>query len=49
MNGYASVAIKKKTKQRLNDIGKKSETYDALLNRLIEFYHKEHKWKIGED
>jgi hypothetical protein len=48
MNGYQSLGVKKETKKRLIEICKKSETIDACLNRLIDFYHKEHKWKIGE-
>ena len=48
MNGYESVSIKKNTKRRLNDIGKKSDTYDLLINKLIDFYIREKKWKLGE-
>jgi len=47
MNGYESIGIKKETKKKLNEVGRK-ETYDQLINRLIEFYKKERKWKIGE-
>ncbi len=31
-----SLKIEKKTLQRLKEIGKKSETYDDIVNRLIE-------------
>lgn len=51
MNGYESIPVKKNTKKRLTDIGTKGETYDTLLNRIIDDHHKyqkEKKWKIGE-
>jgi len=47
MNGYQSLPIKRDTKKKLDDISRK-ETYDHLINRLIDFYKKEKVWKIGE-
>jgi len=34
------IPCKKSTRQRLRDIGRKGETYDELLNRLIENYEQ---------
>ena len=51
MNGYESIPVKKNTKKRLADIGTKGETYDILLNRVLDDYfkyQKDKKWKIGE-
>jgi hypothetical protein len=33
-----TVELEKKTRDKLKDLGKKGETYDELLNRLIDFY-----------
>ena len=33
-----TVKILKRTRDRLADVGKKKETYDGIINRLIDFY-----------
>ena len=33
-----TVQMKVKTRDRLSDIGKKKETYDDIINRLLEAY-----------
>jgi hypothetical protein len=35
-----SVKIRKQTRDKLANLGRKSETYDAIIERLIEFYRK---------
>jgi hypothetical protein len=35
-NGYTNIRLKKETAKILQEIGKKSETYDDLIIRLIE-------------
>jgi hypothetical protein len=39
-----TIQIRKATRNRLLEIGRKKETYDELINRLIDFYLK----KTGE-
>lgn len=34
----STIMIKKTTIARLSDIGKHSDTYDDIVNRLIDFY-----------
>lgn len=36
MSGYENVPVKGPTKARLDGLGKKGETYDELLNRLMD-------------
>lgn len=31
-----TIAVKKKTRERLKKIGRKGETYDDIINRLID-------------
>jgi len=40
-----TIKIQTTTRERLADLGKKSESYDTIINRLIGFYleHKEDK------
>jgi hypothetical protein len=33
-----SIKVKKATRDRLSDFGKKSETYDDVLNKLMDAY-----------
>nr|WP_321353138.1 hypothetical protein [uncultured Methanoregula sp.] len=33
-----TIKIQTETRDRLADLGKKSESYDTILNRLIDFY-----------
>ena len=34
------IKIESETHKRLEDLGKKSETYDEIISRLIDFYIK---------
>jgi hypothetical protein len=36
MNKITTIRIKVKTKKRLDEFGKKSETYDDIINRLLD-------------
>jgi hypothetical protein len=40
-----TIKIQTETRDRLADLGKKSESYDTILNRLIDFY-KENKKNV---
>lgn len=37
-NGYNNVPIKPETKERLDNIMKKSHTYDSFMNELLDIY-----------
>jgi len=61
MSENTNIKIKRKTKDRLDNFGKHSETYDKIINRILDelernrkvvtFYEKDGKWfyKISED
>jgi hypothetical protein len=34
--------VEKGTRNRLTEFGKKGETYDQILNKLMDFYEKHH-------
>ncbi len=36
MAEYSSISVKPKTVERIEALGKKSETWDELLNRLVD-------------
>ena len=38
MIDITTIQLKKNTRERLKEVGMKKETYDDLLNRLIDFY-----------
>lgn len=38
MGDITSLKVRKATRDRLGKLGKKTETYDDILNRLIRFY-----------
>jgi hypothetical protein len=40
MKNITTIQLKKNTRERLLEIGMKKETYDDLINRLIDFYLK---------
>jgi hypothetical protein len=44
LRGYlgdiTSLKVRKATRDRLARVGNKTETYDDLLNRLVDFYEK---------
>ena len=40
-----TIKIQTETRDKLADLGKKSESYDTIINRLIEFYRAHPKNK----
>ena len=42
---YTMVRLKKDTVEKLKEIGKKGETYDSIIKRLLEYYEKNNKNK----
>ena len=40
MENITTIQLTKKTRDKLLEVGKKRETYDDLINRLIDFYIK---------
>lgn len=38
MGDSTTIALSKATRERLRGVGRKGETYDDLINRLIEVY-----------
>jgi len=43
MTQMTTVKIRRETKKMLADLGKKEDTYDDVIVRLIEFYHENSK------
>jgi len=46
MSMYTNIRLSKKTVQRLKNIGKKGETYDDIINRLIDEHEKMEKARL---
>ena len=40
MGHITSLKVRKATRDRLGKLGNKTETYDDILNRLIDFYEE---------
>jgi len=40
LSDITTVKIRRETRDRLADLGSKKETYDQIINRLIDFYKK---------
>ncbi|MEE8403364.1 MAG: hypothetical protein V3R93_06390 [Candidatus Hydrothermarchaeaceae archaeon] len=40
MESITTIQLTKETRDKLLEVGKKRETYDDLINRLIDFYAK---------
>lgn len=40
MGDVTTIKIRKETRDRLAELGSKRETYDQIINRLMEFYKK---------
>ena len=38
--GVTTIQLEKKTRDRLIDLGKKGESYDQIINRLVDFWLK---------
>lgn len=49
MGRVTTVKLMKKTRERLAEIGSKKETYDDVINRLIEFFEKNSSHLARED
>lgn len=43
MGEITSIKVKKTTRDRLADFGKKAETYDKILTKLMDFYEKRNR------
>lgn len=41
MSKITTIKINKETREQLAELGKKNETYDEIIRRLIGFYNKE--------
>ncbi len=41
--GVTTIQLEKKTRDRLMDLGKKGESYDQIINRLVDFWLKKKK------
>lgn len=40
MNSVTTIQLNKDTREELRELGRKGETYDELIHRLIEMAHK---------
>jgi len=40
MSEVTTVKVTKRTREKLAELGKKNETYEDIIERLIEFYEK---------
>ena len=38
MSGKTTIQVNRKTKNRLNELGNKGDTYDSIIQKLIENY-----------
>jgi len=47
LGDITSLKVRKATRDRLAKLGNKSETFDQIINRLIEFYERHRKGKSG--
>lgn len=45
MGELTQIPVKKETRQRLRDIGRKGMTYDEIINLLIDFWRECHESK----
>jgi len=41
MDEWVNIPVKPETREILKNLGKKGETYDEIIRKLIEFYRKE--------
>lgn len=42
---YTTIKIQMDTRDDLSDLGKKSESYDTILKRIIAFYRSQNRLK----
>jgi len=47
LGDITSLKVRKATRDRLGKLGNKTETYDDLLNRLMDFYEKNGKRRMS--
>jgi len=47
MGEITTVKLRKKTRDRLTELGSKGETYEETIQRLIEFYVKNNRERLG--
>ena len=40
MGEYINIRIRKSTRDKLKKLGRKGDTYDDIINRLIDEFHK---------
>ncbi len=45
MSKFTTIRITKEKKRKLDDMGKKSDTHDDIVGKLIENFEKNHKKK----
>ncbi len=43
MSNITTIQIRKSTREKLLELGMKKETYDDLINRLVNYYVKNRK------
>lgn len=43
MADITSIIVKKETKEKIRILGEKGDTYDKLINVLLDFYNKNFK------
>ena len=49
MNDVTTIKVTKKTKDRLAELGKKNETYEDIIEMLVEFYEKRSVGRVRND
>ena len=42
MEDVTTITVQKSTRDRLNNVGKKNQTYDELIKQLVDFYQRYH-------
>jgi len=44
-NDETTIRVKKENKERMDEIGRKNESYDDVLEKLLDFYESKNKRK----
>jgi len=47
LGDITSLKVRKATRDRLGKLGNKTETYDAILNRLVDSYKKNERMECA--